>query len=86
METLLNDFSLIACPKCGNRLLLSFELNVVCNSGEKDCQFEDTFWTSKKEAKARNLDVNRHSFYAMRRIGNGHQGLNRYSRWCIGIR
>ena len=36
-----------------------------------------TFWTSKKKGKARNFDVNRHSFYATRRIGNGHQGLNR---------
>ena len=53
---------------------LSFELNAVCNSGEKDCQFKDTFWTSKKKGEARNFDVNRRSFYAMRRIGNGYQG------------
>ena len=36
-----------------------------------------TFWTSKKKGKTRHFDVNRHSFYPMRIIGNGHQGLNR---------
>ena len=33
-----------------------------------------TFWTPKMKEKARNYDVNRHSFYPMRIIGNDHQG------------
>ena len=49
-------FILLACPICGHTLIsketdkqrLSFELNAVCNSGENDCQWEHTLWTSKK--------------------------------------
>ena len=39
---------------------------------KRTVDFKDTFWTSKKKAIARTFDVNKHSFYAMRKIGNGH--------------
>lgn len=85
MGVLANVFSLVACPRCGHSLTLtetkkqgmSFELNAVCNS-EEGCQWKHTFWTSKKKNKCRSFDVNRRSVYAMRRIGNGHEGLKRF--------
>ena len=57
---------------------MSFELNAVCNSGDEGCHWKHTFWTSRKKKKCRSFDVNRRSFYAMRRIGNGHVGLKRF--------
>ena len=85
LAVLATVFSLVACPTCGHKLTLTetkkqgipFELNAVCNSGE-GCQWKHTFWTSKKKKKCRSFDVNRRSFYAMRRIGNGHVGLKRF--------
>ena len=63
MGVLANVFSLVACPKCGHKLILtetkkqgmSFELNAVCNSGDEGCQWKHTFWTSRK--KERNAEV-----------------------------
>ena len=85
LAVLANVFCLVACPTCGHKLTLietknqviSFELNAVCNSGE-GCQWKHTFWASKKKKKCKSFDVNRRSFYAMRRIGNGHVGLKRF--------
>ena len=85
LAVLANVFSLVACPTCGHKLTLtetkkqgmSFKLDAVCNSGE-GCQWKHTFWTSKKKKKCRSFDVNRRSFYAMRRIGNGHVGQKRF--------
>ena len=56
MAVLANVFNLVACPKCGHKLTLtetnkqglSFELNLVCISGE-GCEWKHTFWTSKKK-------------------------------------
>ena len=38
----------------------------------------ETSWTSKNKKKCRSFDVIKRSFYAMRRIGNGHVGLKRF--------
>ena len=54
MEILLTVCSLVASPKCEKKLILReaiFELNAVCNSGEKNCQFKDIL-DIQKEGKS----------------------------------
>ena len=83
MDILSGVFSIVACPECGNKLKLletkkqglSFQLQILCEHG---CEWSHSFWTSKKKKKVRNFDVNRRMYYAMRRIGNGYQGLKRF--------
>ena len=51
-------------------------MTLICLNDE--CQFTYSFWTSKKKKKVRSYDVNRRAYYAMRRIGNGYEGLKRF--------
>ena len=84
MDILSNLFAVVCCPECGGYLKLSetkkqgisFHLSLVCKNVK--CKWTHSSWTSKKKAKTRHFDVNRRVFYAMRRIGNGLQGLKRF--------
>jgi len=83
-DILASTYAVMACPECFNTSCLelkkvnkqglSLKLCLSCSV----CDFNISFWTSKKIAKKRSYDINKRCVYAFRRLGKGYAGIKKF--------
>jgi hypothetical protein len=81
---LVESYSILACPQCfqvGDLELsqtkkqgLSMQLTLMCTN----CEFSHVFWTSKKPKSVRSFDIDKRIIYAIRRLGKGYAGIQKF--------